>query len=64
MKFNTVARMNATVANYEIFPDVVKKFTPTINLIAEFNDPIARDILVYYGNIIPARFVRFYNCTG
>merc|ERR1711879_627056 len=30
--------------------------TPTINLIAEFNDPIARDILVYYGNIIPARF--------
>ena len=56
-KFNTLARMNATVKIREIFPDVLDKFTPTINLLAEYNDPIARDILVYYGNVIPARFV-------
>lgn len=51
--------MSASPKHYEIFPDILKKFTPTINLIAEFNHPIAQDILVYYGNVINAEFVSF-----
>lgn len=49
--------MSATQKFHCIFPDIVKKFTPIINLQAQFNHPIAKDILVYYGNVIPAEFV-------
>lgn len=56
LKYNTIARMSATQKFHCIFPDIVKKFTPIINLQAQFNHPIAKDILVYYGNVIPAEF--------
>lgn len=52
-KYNTLTRMMASPRGYSIWPDIMERFTPTIQLYTQYNTPEIGKVKVIRGNEVP-----------